>query len=325
MTPVWLAVALALVCTVSPAPAHALYAGKRVLWVESYSPGYPWSDGVARGVDMVLKGTGVELKTLHMDTKNNPGAEFGRQAGERIHLEFLAFKPDIVLASDDNAQKYFVVPYLLGTKTPVVFCGVNVDASPYGYPAANVTGMVEVGLIGQALRMMSGYAKGNRVAVIAEDSTSVATNTVFYPSEFPDREWRFFLAKDFSEYQRMFTAAQSQADMLILGTNAGIKGWDNDAARRLTTESTRIPTASVHSFLAEFAVFTFSKIPEEQGAWMASTALRILDGESPADIPLAENEQADLIVNLRLAKAADIVLPLSVLKTATVIGREPAP
>jgi hypothetical protein len=30
---------------------------------------------------------------------------------------------------------------------PVVFVGVNWDASPYGYPTANVTGSVEVELI----------------------------------------------------------------------------------------------------------------------------------------------------------------------------------
>lgn len=63
-------------------------------------------------------------------------------------------------------------------------------------------------------------------------------------------------------------------------------------------------------------------MPEEQGHWMAATALRILGGESPADIPLVENRKADLIVNLRLARAAGMVLPVSVLKTATVIGRD---
>ena len=58
-----------------------------------------------------------------------------------------------MIASDDNAQKYLVVPYLKGTQVPVIFNGVNWDASAYGFPTSNVTGMIEVELPDQLVEI----------------------------------------------------------------------------------------------------------------------------------------------------------------------------
>ncbi|GAA4399110.1 hypothetical protein GCM10023187_10490 [Nibrella viscosa] len=65
--------------------------------------------------------------------------------------------PDLVLASDDDAVREVVVPYLKHTATPVVFCGVNWSAEGYGLPVANVTGMLEVVPIRETLETMRRY------------------------------------------------------------------------------------------------------------------------------------------------------------------------
>ena len=55
-------------------PAHAAeVAGKKVLLVNSYHEGYPWSDGEEKGAKAALAGSGVELKFFRMDVKRNPG------------------------------------------------------------------------------------------------------------------------------------------------------------------------------------------------------------------------------------------------------------
>jgi hypothetical protein len=121
--------------------------GRKILWVSSYHEGYEANDDIERGIRAALKDRAVQLQVLHMDTKRNDAEDFGRQAGLRALAMVKEFAPDVVIASDDNAQKYLVVPYLLHTGIPIVFCGVNWDASIYGYPTNNVTGMVEVDLI----------------------------------------------------------------------------------------------------------------------------------------------------------------------------------
>lgn len=318
-----LALLALLALTATPATARDQpYAGKRILWVDSYAPGFAWTDGILRGVRGVLADTGATVRIVHMDTKSDPSPEFAHRAGLRAKAELDAFRPHVVMASDDNAQRHFVVPFLRGGATPVVFCGVNWDASAYGYPASNVTGMVEVGLLREALELMRPFARGPRVAIIAADTESEHVNLDTYRARGLARGWTPFFLRTFDEFPAAFLRAQERADMVILGGNGGIAGWDDARAREFLAAHTAVPTGSLDAYLAPYSVFTFSKVPEEQGRWMAATALRLLDGEPPAAIPLAENRQVDLIVNLRLARAAGLVLPLALLRTATLIGQD---
>ena len=59
------------------------------------------------------------------------------------------------------------------------------------------------------------------------------------------------------------------------------------------------------------------------GLQAAEAALQILSGKSPADIPVAQNNQTRLTVNLRVAKTLGITVPVTTLKAAhRIIGRE---
>jgi len=42
--------------------------------------------------------------------------------------------------------------------------------------------------------------------------------------------------------------------------------------------------------MAPFVLVGYMKSGEEQGAWAARTALEILNGKSPAEIPVVENK-----------------------------------
>ena len=59
------------------------YGGKRVLYIDSYHQGYAWSDGIVKGVQNKLKDTGVQLKTIYLDTKRNTGEDFKKAARSR--------------------------------------------------------------------------------------------------------------------------------------------------------------------------------------------------------------------------------------------------
>jgi hypothetical protein len=208
----------------------------------------------------------------------------------------------------------------VGTR-PWSTSGINWDATEYGYPAPNVTGMVEVNLLGQARIMLRKFAQGSRFGYVAADTESERKNLQIYNArDFQERLHGHLVSA--SRILPTFEEVQAQSDMLIMGGNGGIEGWDDGKARNFLQNHTRIPTGSFDDYLAPYVIFTFAKDPEEQGEWMARTALRVLDGESPAAIPMAENKRVRLIVNLKLARAAGLVLPVSLLKTATIIGKE---
>ena len=132
----------------------ANYSGKKVLFIDSYHEGYAWSDGIASGIQRTLGGKGIELKIFRLDTKRNTDEAFKKEACSKAKSEIESFKPDVVIAADDNASKYLVEPYFKNSTLPIVFCGVNWDASVYGYPYTNTTGMIEVTPVPQLVEQL---------------------------------------------------------------------------------------------------------------------------------------------------------------------------
>lgn len=77
-------------------PLPSVSAKPKVLFVDSYHDGYPWSDSILDGVLKTLKArrqaggeldcsaSPVALSVCHMDTKRNGSEEFKRQAGLRV-------------------------------------------------------------------------------------------------------------------------------------------------------------------------------------------------------------------------------------------------
>lgn len=298
------------------------YAGKKILFVNSYHEGYEWSDGIEAGLTEELAGTGIELKMVRMDTKRNPGDEFGTQAAEKAKTEIEAFKPDVIIAADDNAQKYLIVPYFKDSGLPVVFSGVNWDASIYGYPASNITGMVEVELPAQLTDDLKNYAQGNRLGYLTVDSVTERKVEKIYNERFFNGEMQAYWVKTMAEFKDTFIKAQDEVDILFLGNNAGIDEWDQDEMEAFFTEHTRIPTGTINPWLAPYSLITLAKNPDEQGEWSAQAALRILDGTPASEIALVENKEGKLILNLNIAEQLGVVFTPSMLRIAEIYGSE---
>ncbi|HET9646087.1 MAG TPA: hypothetical protein VFP68_22655 [Burkholderiaceae bacterium] len=318
--------ALALLAQIAASVAEAAegareVAGKRILWVDSYHEGNPWNDGIGRGIVSRLQESGVELHVVHMDTARHADDAFAREAGWRAKLAADDFKPDVVIATDDAAAKYFVVPYLKSGPVPVVFAGINWDASAYGFPASNVTGMVEVDLVKPLVRALRDHAQGDRVAYLSADTRTQAKVVATYNKRFFGGRMSVRLVRIFTEFKRAYLESQRAADMLITGNYAGITGWDEKTARAFVMDSTRIPSGYVDGYMTPLVLITMGKVPEEQGEYAAGVALKILHGAKPADFPLVENKKAVLGLNLLLAEKLGIVFGLSMLKNASIVYR----
>ncbi|RPH39540.1 MAG: hypothetical protein EHM86_07425, partial [Desulfobulbaceae bacterium] len=261
--------------------------GKKVFWISSYHQGYEANDDIERGIRFILRDSGIQLRTFFMDTKRNDSEAYGRQAGIDAMAQIKVFQPDVVIASDDNAQKYLVVPFLRNTDMPVVFCGVNWDASVYGYPAPNVTGMVEVDLTNEMQRHMRAYARGNRIGYLSGDVETERKIVDIYNRRFFNGAMKSYLVDSMASFKEAFLKAQQEVDMLYVYNYTGIRDWDRLEAELFLARNTRIPTGSHNGFMSPFVVFVAAKSLQEHGEYAAWTAIRILQGEKTADIPLA--------------------------------------
>ncbi len=305
-----------------PAPAPAAGVRHKILYVNSYHLGYDWSADVTAGVRSVLEGRGdIELRTVFMDTKRHKSEAFKKKAALEVKRIIDLWQPEVVITADDNAARYLIVPYYLGSSIPFVFCGLNWDASVYGFPAENVTGMVEVNLFPQLVEALRPYARGDRIGIISSDTLSERKEVDNVTKRFgAGRDIAVRFVKSVSEWEKAFLALQEQADMLVIGECQSVAGYDLQRLKRFVLDNTRIPTGAVQRGMEDLALMTFAKVGEEQGEYAARTALAILGGARPADFPLVTNKRARIYLNMPLARAMGIRFPVEMVATAHLIS-----
>ncbi|MCK4744113.1 MAG: hypothetical protein KAT25_09855 [Sulfuriflexus sp.] len=286
---------------------HAL---PKCLHVMSYHQGYEWNDGIEAGVESVLRGK-CELKKFYMDSKRNTEIKFIQQKALQAKKLIESYKPDIVIASDDNASRYLVQVFYKNVELPFVFAGINWDAEAYGYPYKNATGMVEVAPVQTMLEI----AQRNigRVREIAFLSGDVLTEHKDYEqyARIYGRlgiDVRPIFVKDMRAWLDGFASfAKAQtADFIILGNNAGIRNWDNERALRQVNELGKILTMTTYKWMMPVTMLGVRKRASEQGEWAAEVALEILAGTDVKRIPITINRHWVLYQNKELLVKAGI-------------------
>jgi hypothetical protein len=305
-------------------------AKKKVLFVNSYHAEMGWSKGIIRGVletfnieaNHTLSNSAlVDLKIIHMDTKRNKSEEFIKKAAINAKKVIEEWGPDVVIAADDNASKYLIVPYYKDRELPFVFCGVNWDASVYGFPFSNVTGMVEVNLIEKAIDIMKDYSKGDKVGILSSESLT-GRKQAGYIADMISNDVGIEYPANFYEWKKKYIEMQGSNNMLIMIAMNGINDWDREEATQLTMNETSIPTVLFYTPWIEYALFIIAGSSEEQGRWAANTALEILNGKSPKEIPIVRNKEARIYLNMELAKKMGITFPMELIEQATFISEK---
>jgi ABC-type uncharacterized transport system substrate-binding protein len=297
---------------VVPSPAAAAQsAQKKVFYVNSYHEGYGSSDDVMSGLRETLQARGVALDIVFLDSKRRPEREGIEQRATEAAERIRRVKPDVLVVSDDDAVKYLVVPYFKNGPIPVVFCGVNWDASQYGLPNEWVTGMLEVVPIEATLKeAMRGRAEAKRLLVLSEDSTSERNNRVLLDDKYRGLGLTpsYSMVADFETWKEEFVRAQKDADVIYLPTNGAVRGWNDQVAREWVGKYTRVPAVTCDDFMMPYVAFGLTKVAKEQGEWAAQAALRILEGAKPGAIAMTRNERTRCYWNPELAKKARLTL-----------------
>ncbi len=307
----------------APEPAEAA----RCLFVSSYHQGYAWSDGVERGLRSVLEGK-CDILQFDMDTKRKKSAADKERAAVEAKQLIESWQPDIVITADDNAAKYLIKPYYRDHEIPFVFCGVNWTVDEYGFPYSNVTGMIEVAPIIPMLERAAEIVPGARRAFyFGANTLTEQKNLQRFQDAAPqlDLELDHALVNTTEEWLAAYQKAQDY-DFIIVGSNAGINDWDHDRIRSGVLSSTRKLSVTNHGWMMPYTILGVTKVPEEHGEWAAKTALRILEGMSPTQIPIVANSRRDIWINSSILEVATVDLPERLLnkgKRVAELGQKP--
>jgi len=293
------------------------------LYVSSYHKGYEWNDGIERGLEKTLGNT-CKLDKFYMDTKRQQDTVHGKKQGIAAREHILNTQPDVIIACDDNASRYLVKPYFRNSKLPFVFCGINWTVEQYGYPYTNVTGMIEVAPIEQTLKTIRDIVISVRSGVyLSSDVFTEHKDFSHYKQFFTDNRVQVpgVFVKTFEEWKQAFLLAQT-ADFVLLGNNAGINDWDENAAREFVLKNSKTLTVTNYDWMMPYSMFAMTKIPEEQGEWAGQVALSVLSGENINNIPVVINRRWNMYVNPDLLKTTNISIPSSIMQKAIRVGQE---
>ena len=304
---------------------HTALANK-CLFISSYHSGYAWSDGVERGLRNTLQGE-CEVKQFDMDTKRHKDDESIKRAAVEARSLIDKWQPDVVITADDNAAKHVIVPYYEDATLPFVFCGINWDVKEYGFPFKNTTGIVEVApiglLINKAIKILGG---ANTAIYIGADTLTERKNLQRFISAANDHNISLEsrLVSTSSEWEEAYTIGQNY-DFLIIGSNSGIRNWDNEGIRKLVNTQTRRLSATNHGWMMPYTLLGFTKVPEEQGVWAGKAAIAIINGVQPNEIPIVSNRKWDIWINDRILESTEIELPDYLTRKAKKVSENEAP
>lgn len=313
--------------------AHLVsYTPPKVLYIDSYHKGYFWSDNIEKGLK---KGLGlnhpeesnkmelpVVLDIFRMDTKLHPDENAKKAAALEALQKIEQFQPDLIVVSDDNAAKYLVQPYLIDSDIPIIFCGINYDASQYNLPSAHSTGMIEVDPIEQTIEFLSRYTNGRRIGYLGANDISNRKTVYFADKVITPPFTGGYLVSTFDEWKKAYLDLQDQVDMLIILNPVGIQGWSPEGAEEFILQNTKIPSGGLSDGEMRYCLLGHVKIAEEQGWWAGKTAIKVLEGTSPASIPVTSNKQSKLFINPRLANTIGIHFPVSLIEEATLVKNQ---
>ena len=269
-----------------------------VLYINSYHNGYEWSDNIFYGVrDSFLKsGKNIYLQIEYMDSKRYYGDKINEILFNYYKFKFRTTRFDLIVTSDNNAYEFISQHGEdLFPNVPIVFCGIN-DVEAGQVPMrSRMTGVLEefdvLWNIDLAIKFHAGK---KRLVVIGDKSmTGIAiANQV--------RAQLSGLSRDIEvEFLDEFTLDELVQKVRIASANSifffipfykdvGEAVYSAQDVLEIVWNQTGVPLYSAWEFLLGHGMVGGKLISGySHGQAVAEMGLRILDGESPANIEVS--------------------------------------
>lgn len=307
---------------------HLNISRPRILVLQSYLDDYSWSRDIDTGIRRALDNpTAYSVRWHYMDLKRHTDDQFRKRAASSAMKVIKDWKPDVILAVNDAAQKYVATQYANHPTIKVVYAAINGEISPYGYDKANnVAGIVERKALPALKEGMIELARSKGIAAdkirfinIGDRSDSLISNERYIlehdwaPLKLVDSK----LVATFDEWKKVVTEAEKTADFIIFANYRQLRETPGSkafvAARTVmewTEKNSKPITLGMQGFNVEDgAAIAIGVSPFEQGEVSGEMAEAIVAGKSPKDIPAQSTRQYVVYMSDSRLKARNLKVP----------------
>jgi PAS domain S-box-containing protein len=288
----------------------------RVLYINSYDRGYPWSDDIERGLVERIKNADskIELSVEYLDGLRFPETTRNDLQAAALAAKYAGYRHDVVVVSDNFAFD-FAIQYRkrLFPDLPIVFCGYNNFRPEVLNGARNITGVNEevdfARTVDLAIRVQpavrhlafitsTGDASNRRMAEVTEATL------------FPELRNRYHLIvlKDASmaEIRARLGALPPDSAVFLIGmTSDLIEGRRPTPVEngRMISAVSPVPVYAFWDFhLGSGVLGGYLITGLDQGRTAADMALRILGGTPADEIPVMMQTPARTIFDFKVMK-----------------------
>jgi len=294
----------------------------RILILNSYHRGYPWTDEQNEGAFKVFKETGLyyDIHAEYLDWKRFPSADHLESSLKYFRRTYAAHPIDVILTTDDRALQ-FALDHRdeVFSAAPVVFGGVYPDDAARMIEGKDkVTGVYQRMDIEGTLRTALAIQPNPQAVYVINELSESGHGTEremerVVSAMLPGIEMVSLSQLSLDEIKQVVSTL-NQTSILIIGSY----GFDRDRAIHhpevLAREVSRASAIPVHLLFSQGfgtgALGGSLLSGERQGEIAARLALRVLSGEDMSAVRPVQNPRFDLRYDFRAIRRFGIPISL---------------
>jgi PAS domain S-box-containing protein len=292
----------------------------RILYINSYAPGYSWSDDIQKGLFERFKSYDrkIEVFVEYLDSRRFTKLTLQNQQADIMFNKYAGYSLDLVVVSDNAAFSFAIKNReRLFPDIPIVFCGYNTFRPNVLSGLSNITGVNEEIDINSLIVTALNIQPKTRTLVFTlstHDASAKPMTEMIEESIIPkyDDLYEIVLLKDIpmGQIKGKLTALPRESVLFLVGWSR-----DNDEERALTAieygreiaTASPVPAFSFWDFLIDKGILGGRILSGyDQGKEAADMALQILNGKSAGSIPVLMKSPTRYIFDFSVMKRFNI-------------------
>lgn len=294
----------------------------KVLVVLTYAEDFFWSQDIKTGIDAVLEDQ-CEIRYMALDALKDPDGVDAKV--QEAYAAYQEWQPDGIITADDDVQAKLVVPYFKDkVETPVIFCGVNGEPEDYGFPASNVSGIVQRPHVKDTVLFVRQFDPS--IQTIGMISTDIPTARALSQQIEQEKDTygvemlEPIYVSTLDEALAAVEDLKAQSDALFVGPLGNLLDADGKALTDkdvdpIVTEAFGKPTLATRDQFVEYGVLcAITDRGEEQGQVAADMLLKAMQGTPMSELQITRNKKGKRVLNVTTMKALGLTPKPTILK-----------
>jgi PAS domain S-box-containing protein len=307
-------------------------ARQEILILNSYHPGYAWSDGEQAGIIDVFRAKDKNWLPVieYLDLKRLPGGRHLAELKKLFRRKYQNQKFSVVIAMDNSALEFAIDNQAeLFRNAPIVFCGINNYKPSMLKGRADVAGIAEAIEIAATIEVMLRLHPDAREIFVSHDYTVTGLAVrkeieALVPRFSAKVRFRFADPLTMQELLKELERLPRNSLILEIGfiTDKSGRAFGLSETTKLFYEHSPVPVYSTHEQRLGFGIVGGKLLSARiHGTNAARIALRVLAGEKPSAIPIVFENGSRFMFDYKVMNRFGI--PLSALPEGSTVINKP--